>query len=111
MGHLNGEIQEPVLAFSTVALHPLPKGRSVCVGGVGCGCVWQMALGSHPGTPHATLNIPLMPPHAHSVYVTAYGALFPLRFCSVLFSSESQLEGQVSPAPLLRGRTETCGSA
>lgn len=64
-----------------------------------------------PWHPSCYSNIPLMPPHAHSVYVTAYGALFPLRFCSVLFSSESQLEGQVSPAPLLRGRTETCGSA
>lgn len=48
-------------------------------------------------------NIPLMPPHAHSVRVTACRALFPRRFCSILFPfSESQPEGWISPAPLLR---------
>lgn len=95
VGYLSGEIQGPVLVFSTVALHPLPKRRSVCVGGVVCGCVWQMALASHPGTSHATLTSPsclLMPILCVSLPIGLY---FPEGFAAFSF---------LFPSLSLRGR-------
>lgn len=74
----------------------------MCVGGVVCGCVWQMALASHPGASHATLTSPsclLMPILCVSLPIGHY---FPEGFAAFSFLFESQPEGQISPALLLR---------